>query len=84
MLMGKLQNKPTQCDRIIDYIHRHGSITMLDAYLDIGVSQLGARIFELKHKYGYVFGTRWIDVKNRYGEKCKVKEYFLVESEVKE
>ena len=77
-MRGGLKDKPNQRERIIDYIMRKGGITSLDAYMDLGITQLGARIWELKNKDGYKFGERMISVVNRHGEKCKVKEYYLV------
>lgn len=40
--------KTTQKDRIINYIRQFGSITSWEAYQDLGVMQLGARIDQLK------------------------------------
>ena len=77
--MSKLEKKPTQCDRIIDYIKRYGSITSWQAYADLGITQLGARIYNLKER-GYVFETKRINTKNRLGEKTHYDEYRLVES----
>ena len=46
----------TQKERIVKYINDFGSITSFQAYSDLGITQLGARIFELK-KLGYRFKT---------------------------
>lgn len=48
--------KATQKDRILDYIRKFGSITSWEAYQDLGVMQLGARIDQLQ-KDGYQFKT---------------------------
>lgn len=66
----------TQKERIINYIKEFGSITSLDAYRDLGITQLGARIDGLK-KDGYIFKTEWESGKNRYGDKIDYKRYFL-------
>ena len=50
--------KTTQKDRILDYIRKFGSITSWEAYQDLGVMQLGARIDQLQ-KDGYQFKTEW-------------------------
>ena len=50
------QMKITQKDRIINYIREFGSITSWEAYQDLGVMQLGARIDQLQ-KDGHVFRT---------------------------
>lgn len=51
-----------------------GSITTLEAFVDIGESRLSARIFELKEKGVNIFAES-VSVKNRYGEKRMVKKY---------
>lgn len=70
--------KLAQKDRIINYIRQFGSITSFEAYQDLGITQLGARIDQLK-KEGYEFRTEWESNKNRFGEKTEYKRYFLVD-----
>ncbi len=68
--------KITQKDRILQYIREFGSISSWEAYQDLGVTQLGARIDELK-KEGYEFKTEWESSTNRYGDKVDYKRYYL-------
>lgn len=70
--------KITQKDRIINYIREFGSITSWEAYQDLGVMQLGARIDQLQ-KEGYVFETKWEYKKNRYNEDVSFKRYYLAD-----
>ena len=70
--------KITQKQRIINYIREFGSITSLDAYKDLGITQLATRIKELK-ELGYEFETKWESSKNRYGEKVDFKRYYLAD-----
>ena len=56
--------KITQKDRIINYIREFGSITSLEAYKDLGITQLGARLKELEEE-GYEFRTDRERSKNR-------------------
>lgn len=70
--------KIAQKDRVINYIREFGSITSFEAYQDLGITQLGARIDQLK-KEGYEFTTEWESNKNRFGEKTDYKRYFLVD-----
>ena len=70
--------KVSQKDRIINYIRQFGSITSWEAYQDLGVMQLGARIDQLQ-KDGYVFTTEWENKKNRYGENVSFKRYYLAD-----
>ena len=74
-----VQSKPTQNQRILNYIDEFGSITQLEALRDLGVMRLASRISDLK-KQGYPITSRLESVKNRYDEDCRVKRYFLVES----
>lgn len=71
-------HKPTQNQRILDYMAKYGSITPLDAMLDLGVMRLASRITDLK-KQGYPIVSKFETVNNRHGEKCRIKRYSLDE-----
>lgn len=68
----------TQCEWILDYLKRFGSITSYEAYTDLGITQLGARIDNLQ-KEGYVFKKKTIVKKNKFGKTTRFKEYSLEE-----
>lgn len=70
--------RTTQKDRIINYIRQFGSISSWEAYSDLGITQLGARIDQLK-KEGYEFKSEWVSNKNRFGEKTEYKRYYLAD-----
>lgn len=70
--------KITQKDRILEYIRNFGSISSFEAYADLGITQLGARIDQLK-KEGFKFRTEWESNTNRFGEKTEYKRYYLVD-----
>lgn len=70
--------KITQKDRILEYIRKFGSISSFEAYANLGITQLGARIDQLK-KEGYEFKTEWESNTNRFGEKTEYKRYYLVD-----
>ena len=42
--------KASQCDKIVEYMKKYGSITQLQAYVDIGCVRLPSRIYDLKRK----------------------------------
>ena len=72
-----MKNKrPIQVDRIVEYIKEHGGITSLDASRDLGCMRLGARIFEIKER-GIEVKSEFINVENRFGERCRVKRYWI-------
>lgn len=70
--------KINQKQRVINYIREFGSITSFEAYKDLGITQLGARIDQLK-KEGYEFKTEWQTSKNRFGESVSFKKYYLAD-----
>ena len=74
---------PSQKERVLKYIEKYGSISSFEAYRDLGITQLGARIWELK-KDGYDIKTRWKALYNRYLEKVTYKEYYLEEEKENE
>lgn len=72
-------SKPTQEQRILDYIDEFGSITQLEALKDLGVMRLASRISSLRSQ-GHPITSEIIAVKNRFGENCHIKKYSLEKS----
>ncbi len=72
-------SRPTQCERLIEYMERHpvDGVTQIDALNELGILRLASRISELRSD-GYVIEKEMISVKNRFGEKCSVARYRLV------
>lgn len=68
--------KKTQAERVLEYIKKFGSITTLEAFRDLGVTRLSARIFELRNK-GLNIDSTNVTSKNRYGETCTYAKYYL-------
>lgn len=66
----------SQNDRVLAHL-RISSIDPMQALKYAGVMRLGARIWELRQA-GHRIGSFFKTVKNRRGEKCRVKEYYLV------
>ena len=66
-----------KAQRVFDYMKDFGSITTLEACNDLGETRLSARIFELKDK-GFDISFEWVEILNRYKEKCRVKRYYIV------
>jgi len=71
-------SKPTQAQRVLEYIKTFGSITQLEALRDLGVMRLASRISELK-KDNYPIKSEVEMVKNRFDESCYIKRYSLQE-----
>ena len=70
--------KMSQCDKVLEYMRRFGSITQLEAIRDIGCMRLAARIADLRDQ-GYAIGRRMKQEKNRYGNTVSFAEYYLEE-----
>lgn len=75
--MAKVEHKPTQNQRILDYINRFGSITQFEALQDLGIMRLASRISDLK-RLGYPIASKMEKVKNRFNEDCSIKRYYIV------
>lgn len=66
----------TQKELVLDYMNKHKGITRKNAFADLGIANLPARISELKDD-GFVIHEIWEKGKNRYGSKVKWKKYRL-------
>lgn len=69
-------SKPTQNERVVQYIKDFGSITQLDAIQDLGVMRLASRVSDLR-KQGVPIVSKYEKVKNRYGEETQIKRYSI-------
>lgn len=69
--------RPTQAQRILDYMEEFGGITQFDALRDLGVMRLASRISELR-KAGHKIKSETATVTNRFGEKCTIKRYCIL------
>lgn len=67
-----------QCEQIVDYMKRFGSINPLQALQDIGCFRLASRISDLKQQ-GYLIKSERVSYKNRLEEVKSYNEYRLME-----
>lgn len=65
-----------QRDRVIQYLRDEGSITRAEAFIELGIVELPARICELE-RMGYEFKKTIIKKKNRYGDPIRFMRYEL-------
>ena len=68
--------KVTQGAKILKYMQEYGSITPVEAFRDLGVMRLGARIYDLEQKGVRIIHERETS-KNRMGEKVSYSRYRL-------
>lgn len=69
-----INEKASQCKRIMSFVDKHGSINPLQAMRGLGIMRLAARISDLE-KNGAKFEHRMVTSRNRYGEKIRYMEY---------
>lgn len=74
-------NNMTQIQRILNYLEAGNTITTLNAFNELGITRLAARIHELKRQ-GHPINKKTISVTNRYNEKCSVAEYYMGDNNV--
>lgn len=70
----------SQQQRLIKHFQDGNSITSLEAYNKLGITQLATRISEIEARDMKITRQR-IKVTNRYGESCSVVQYGLEEKE---
>ena len=69
----------SQTKDVLDYINQFGSISQLDAFKDLAIFRLGARIYDLR-KLGYDIVTTTEVAENRFGKKVSFARYSLAMS----
>lgn len=69
--------RPTQAQRIIEYMDQNGSITRLDSSCKLFIFELSSRIISLERK-GWVFDKSWITKENKFGEQKRFKVYRII------
>lgn len=74
--------KSTQTERLIKHLENGSSITSLQAYNELGITQLATRISEIEAR-GYKLSRNRISVENRFKETCSVVKYLLVNCDAK-
>lgn len=67
----------TQNEMIYDYLKKKGSITTYEAFTELFITRLSARIYDIKKMYNLNIKEEWITKKNRYGKTCSFKKYIL-------
>ena len=74
-LNAKSQNKD-----VLNYMIEHGSITSMDAFMDLGITRLSGRIYDLK-RLGYGIKSTMEKALNKRGKEVKYARYTLVKED---
>lgn len=75
--MGVVMTFAKQTDRVLARL-QDGPLTQYQAFEELGVWRLGARIHDLKCA-GYLIQSKRVKVRNRFNESCTVAEYQLMQ-----
>lgn len=65
-----------QCQRVVDYMREHGSISQYEAIRDISVMRLASRISDIKNQ-GVKVNKIMVKDKNKYNEPIVYARYSL-------
>lgn len=66
----------SQTERVHEYMKQHGSITSMQAFADLGITRLAARISNLKDS-GVGIRSKTVYKTRKDGTTCHYKEYSL-------
>ena len=61
---------------VFAYMKKNKGITSMQAIMDLGITRLAGRIWELRMD-GHLILDYWVKVKTRAGREAKVKRYVL-------
>lgn len=64
----------SQCEKVLNYIDKHGGITSMEAFSELGVTRLSARIWDLRHDGHNIVSVQKSGT-NRFGELTNYVEY---------
>ena len=66
-----------QKERVIKYIETFGSISPMEAFMDLGVTKLATIVSYMRYKDNIIVYQKFMQTKNRYGEPCYYMRYWL-------
>ena len=72
----RMKKALNQVQLVEEYIRQNGKITALEAVLELGVTRLSARVYDL-NKAGLTVNKRMVRGFNRYGDEVSFAEYFI-------
>lgn len=71
----------SQTEMVLQYMHENGSITQMQAIMDIGCGRLSARIKDIKDKLQVPVKTEMVPVKKKNGKTAYVARYSILKEE---
>lgn len=71
-----MTDRDNQNRDVLDYMGENGSISSIEAFTDLGVTRLSARIFDLR-QIGYNIVSKTVPFVSRRGRKSSYARYSL-------
>ena len=71
----------TQREEVLNYMREHGSITRIESFYRIGVTELSSRIGEIERIDKIRINRKPITIKARNGRKVNITKYSIAEEE---
>jgi len=59
---------------VLDWLNRHGSLTRMEAFIELGICELSSRIGELERD-GWIIPREWMDGRAKNGRRWRVTRY---------
>lgn len=75
-----MAKRKSQCERIVEYMERFGSITTFEAFAELGCTRLPSRINDLRNA-GYKILGQFESRKNKFGDLKRYMRYSLAEQQ---
>lgn len=69
----------SQNDRLMTALEHGAHVTPLYAWHQLGIYRLAARVRGCREAGADIVGE-WVEMRNQFGEPCRVKKYFLAVS----
>lgn len=66
----------SQKQQVLAYIEKFGSITMFEAFRDLGITKCNTRVSELRRS-GYDIKGEWETATNRFGKPVRYMRYSM-------
>lgn len=67
----------TQREEVLQYLRNHGSITRMESFINLGITELSSRIGEIERIDNIRIDREPITVKARNGKSVKVMKYSI-------
>lgn len=72
---NNLQDREDQCKDVLQWLDDHGTITPIEAMVELGIMRLAARVHEIRSMMGIPVDGKMVRDRNRYGTTVHYMKY---------